>query len=612
MPISHKKTLSSSYYDAGSFSSIASQATLTELPARSNSNQTIHRLTRQQTSESVAVPAAVAAIGPAMDAPLPFRPSLWRANTINSRSMNNTPDLERGASVRSNYFNNKLDRVPTTASNNNNQGAAYQTDLKRDNSIATAISMRRADIMVSRDNPQHLHQHRISGIRNDDDDQDTAVHADERIEQHTTNNNSSSNNNNDGVEKDQLLYEKKKSIIILLGRLLLKCGCPCHRVDETLQHTSKLLELDASFSFLPDSVLITFTDGDETQSIMVKSPQGFDNGKIAKINDIMNFFQRGELDLDRCLVLLHDVATAPPTCGVWATVTFFTLSSFTASAMMFGGTWIDACISGALGLLVAILYILSAHFPIYARVFEISASVVVAIITRALHNYCCFTSVVLSAILILLPGYTMTVGVIELSARHVTTGIVRLVYAVFYAFQLAYGLQVGSSVYNAIDPSAPEDGLCGQPLVSPWFYILLLPVLSIAIALSYGSSRKQWISQTLSATIAFCLSYFLGKVIPDGQIVGSIAAFAIGLYSNFALKITGEPPLAPLCVGVTLLVPGSIGVRGAYSVLHQTDLTQGNFPMQMLTIALGLSAGLFAAAMIVYPAGKKRSMYISL
>lgn len=55
-----------------------------------------------------------------------------------------------------------------------------------------------------------------------------------------------------------------------------------------------------------------------------------------------------------------------------------------------------------------------------------------------------------------------------------------------------------------------------------------------------------------------------------------------------------------------------LGVRGAYSVLHQSDLTQGNFPMTMLTIALGLSAGLFAAAMIVYPSGKKRSMYISL
>lgn len=132
-------------------------------------------------------------------------------------------------------------------------------------------------------------------------------------------------------------------------------------------------------------------------------------------------------------------------------------------------------------------------------------------------------------------------------------------YAIFYAFQLAYGLQVGSNVYNAIDPNASEEGLCNQTLVSPWFYIPLLPLLSIAIALSYGSCKKQWISQTLSAGIAFCLTYFLGKVIPDGQIVGTIAAFGIGLYSNFALKLTGEPPLAPLSVGVTLLVPGSIG-----------------------------------------------------
>lgn len=146
---------------------------------------------------------------------------------------------------------------------------------------------------------------------------------------------------------------------------------------------------------------------------MVKSPQGFDNGKIAKINDIMNNFHRGEIDLDRCLIVLHEVATAPPTCGFWSTLFFFTISSFTASAMMFGGTWVDAAFSGALGLMVAILFTLSGYFPIYARVFEISASVLVAIITRSLHKYCCFTSVAIPAILILLPGYTMTVGVVK-------------------------------------------------------------------------------------------------------------------------------------------------------------------------------------------------------
>lgn len=179
-----------------------------------------------------------------------------------------------------------------------------------------------------------------------------------------------------------------------------------------MQHTSSLLSLNAAFSFLPDSVLITFTNGSDSQSIMVKSPQGYDTGKISTINDIMNSFYKGQVDLDRCLILLHDVATAPPTCGSWATLFFFTASSFSGSALLFNGTWIDASVSGGLGLLVSILYILSAHFPIYARVFEISTSVIVAIIARALYKYCCFTSVVLPAILILLPGYTMTIGVV--------------------------------------------------------------------------------------------------------------------------------------------------------------------------------------------------------
>lgn len=146
---------------------------------------------------------------------------------------------------------------------------------------------------------------------------------------------------------------------------------------------------------------------------MVKSPQGYDNGKLAKINDIMNLFHRGEMDLDRCLVLLHDVATSPPTCGNWSTILFFTFSSFAASAMLFGGTWIDASCSGLLGFIVAILFLMSAQFPIFARVFEISASVLVAILTRALHKYCCFLSVAMPSILILLPGYTMTVGVVS-------------------------------------------------------------------------------------------------------------------------------------------------------------------------------------------------------
>ncbi|KAG0165434.1 hypothetical protein DFQ28_009396 [Apophysomyces sp. BC1034] len=345
--------------------------------------------------------------------------------------------------------------------------------------------------------------------------------------------------------------------------------------------------------------------------MMVKTPQGFDTGKIGQVNAIVNAFFKKTISLDNCLCSLDEVVNAPLTCGCLTTLLAFAGSSFAGSALMFHGSWIDAAVSGALGLFVGMLFTLASEYPIYGRIFEISASVMVAIIARALHQYVCFTSVAVSAILILLPGYGMTLAVMEISARHITTGTVRLVYAVVYAFMLAYGLQVGSTVYSAINPDAPDEGTCRDP-VSPWFYIPLLPVLSISISMCFGSSKKQWLSQTFCAAIGFSLCYFMSQVIPDAHIVGSIASFAVSLYSNVALKFLGEAPLAPMCVGITLLVPGSIGVKGAYALLHQDDVSHSLFPLQMLTIALGLSVGLFAAAMIVYPSGKRYSLYISL
>lgn len=148
----------------------------------------------------------------------------------------------------------------------------------------------------------------------------------------------------------------------------------------------------------------------------------------------------------------------------------------------------------------------------------------------------------------------------EILAHQVTTGAIRLAYAVIYAFLLAYGLQIGSSVYMAINPDIPDEGECGDP-VSPWYYLLLFPIMSISIGLAYGSTRQQWASQTCCAAIGFCVLFFLGRIVSDPQVLSTIAAFAMGLYANFALKITGEPPLAPLCVGITLLVPGSLGME---------------------------------------------------
>ncbi|KAI7863443.1 hypothetical protein BDF14DRAFT_1733977 [Spinellus fusiger] len=217
------------------------------------------------------------------------------------------------------------------------------------------------------------------------------------------------------VMTDESLFEKKKQIMLLLGQTLLKSGCPCHAVEDILKHTSKVFNVNATFSFLPDSVIFTFTHAvsEVTESIMVKAPIGFDTHKIGQINKIMNSYHNDKTSIQECLTELQNIAAAPATCGVISTLIAFGASSFSASCVLFGGSWADATLSGALGLLVALLSIVSSRFHTYSRVFDVSASVVVAIIVRAMHNYVCFTKVAVSAVLILLPGYGMTMAVVS-------------------------------------------------------------------------------------------------------------------------------------------------------------------------------------------------------
>ncbi|KAI8338948.1 hypothetical protein BC941DRAFT_350521 [Chlamydoabsidia padenii] len=326
------------------------------------------------------------------------------------------------------------------------------------------------------------------------------------------------------------------------------------------------------------------------------------------------------LTFDDCLYQLkHDIIAAPATCGPWARILASTMAAFAASIIMFEGSWIDSGFSALFGLVIGGLKELANWMPVYARVFEVSACTLASLAVRSLHNYCCFNATIISSIIILLPGYAMTMAVMEITSKHMVAGAVRLIHVVFYSFLLAYGLELGSYLYDAFYPNTSTDGYCPvnnapySPVVPPeWAIIPLFPVMTCGLSMTFGSAPRQWPSEIIAAALGFGATYFLRRFIPDPPILNAISSFLVGLYGHVALKLTGQPPISPISVGVSMLVPGSIGVRGAFGMLHQSEEGKSNFALQMLNIAIGLSVGLFASGMVIYPAGKRRSLYISL
>jgi uncharacterized membrane protein YjjB (DUF3815 family) len=199
----------------------------------------------------------------------------------------------------------------------------------------------------------------------------------------------------------------------------------------------------------------------------------------------------------------------------------------------------------------------------------------------------------------------------ELSAQHMITGTIRFGYSLLYALFIGYGLEIGSSLYTGLDPGIPSDfGSCSNP-VSQWFFVPLYPIVAITTGMTFGASVRQWPSIVLCACLGMTVTYFVGKVISDTQIVATIGAFSIGLFGNLYYRITSDLALVPLCSAMALLTSGNIGVKGAY-LLIQEENDGGSFAMQMVICSLGIAVGLFAAALLpVFSKHKRRNINLS-
>jgi uncharacterized membrane protein YjjB (DUF3815 family) len=194
----------------------------------------------------------------------------------------------------------------------------------------------------------------------------------------------------------------------------------------------------------------------------------------------------------------------------------------------------------------------------------------------------------------------------ELSARHVITGTIRFVYAMIYALFIGYGLEIGTSLYEAVDSSSsPAEFDACSGTVPPWLYTVLFPFMAISMSIHLGATVRQWPSMICCSAIGFGVSVITNKVISNVQIVGTLSAFSVGLFGNLYFKITGDLALVPLSCGIVSLVPGSVGIQGAYFLIRQDD--QGvSFATQMVVASLGISVGLFAATCVVSPNERKR------
>ncbi|OWB74647.1 hypothetical protein B5S31_g4459 [[Candida] boidinii] len=441
---------------------------------------------------------------------------------------------------------------------------------------------------------------------------------------------------------------QRQVFILTLCKAFMLYGAPTHRLEEYMTVTARVLEIDGSFIYFPGCMIVSFGDSTTRTSDMklVRCAQGLDLGKLDEAHEIYKSVVHDRVGVEEASNRINELLSRKPRYNIWCCILIYGFASAMVTPWGFGGSWIDMPISFGIGLVVGFLqFVISPKSTLYSSVFEVTASIVVSFIGRAIGSInggstFCFSGIVQGSLALILPGYIILCGSLELQSRNIVAGSVRMFYAIIYSLFLGFGITLGAALYGWIDSNATSATTC-QSNVSPWFRFLLVPMFTIGLALINQAKISQLPAMIVISGGGYVVNYFSGKhFINAAEFTSTIGCFIIGflsnLYSRIGKTFLGKrmnPGMAVVNMlpGIFVQVPSGIasqgsllaGINTADAIVNKNGTststnsnafssTSLSFGIVMVEVAIGISVGLFAATIAVYPFGKKRTGLFTL
>jgi uncharacterized membrane protein YjjP (DUF1212 family) len=387
--------------------------------------------------------------------------------------------------------------------------------------------------------------------------------------------------------------------VLALARALHRFGTPAHRLEEALTNVCRSLGLDAEVFTTPTAIILSFGKPHELRTRLMRVEGGeLDMGKLAQIDELGDQVIAHRITPEEASTRLEQILAAPRQFSR----PLYTIShgvTAAALAVFFGGTLPDVVLAGGIGLTLGLLGQLIARSTDQTRVFELVGSAFAAFTAGVASSYSRAISpslVTLAALVILLPGMSLTVAMTELATRNLIAGTARLMSALIVLLEMVVGVALGDQIARSL--VTVTTGLPGVlPEYANWI-ALVASSLGVAVLVQARPRAFGWI---VGACVVGYVGSRYGTAWLGPKLGVLIGAFALGVLSNAYARWLGRPAQVVSVPAVLLLVPGSMGLRGMTSLLDQQTLTGIETVFAMFIVAIAIVAGLLIANAVVQP-----------
>ncbi|KAF3127610.1 hypothetical protein TWF703_009864 [Orbilia oligospora] len=419
-----------------------------------------------------------------------------------------------------------------------------------------------------------------------------------------------------------------------LCKALMLYGAPTHRLEEYLKMSARVLDVEGQFLYLPGCMIISFDDSSTHTSNMqlVRVTPALNLGKLQDVHLVYKQVIHDVIGVEEGMVQLQKLFDQGPRFAVWLQVLVYGAASASVGPL-FSARLIDLPICFLLGTILGVLaLVIAPRSTLYSNVFEIVACVVICFLARAFGSIeggsiFCFAGISQASIALILPGYIVLCGALELQSKNLVAGSVRMFYAIIYSLLLGFGITIGTALYGAVDSKATSSKSCSN-VMSDYYKFLFVLVFTLCLNVLNQCKWKQ-LPMSLGISISgFAVNFFATRRFPTNvQIANALGAFTIGVIGNLYSRLSHQIAFTSIVPAIFIQVPSGLAAQGglisgldsADSLTNKTvktspealqsqfNITIANVALGMIQVGIGISVGLFFAAIAVYPFGKRRS-----
>lgn len=403
--------------------------------------------------------------------------------------------------------------------------------------------------------------------------------------------------------------EERARFITDFARRLHLAGVSAARLEGAVKSTATAIGVECEIWSSPTGILLSIGDPAEPSSqqtrVLRLDPAEPNLSDLVALDEIADQVIAGKLNTADGTARLRALDRDPDVAQQRWTVLAFGLAS-AAVAGLLRTAWLDIAVAGALGLLIGVIAMASRTRPHLAAASEAIAAIVATVLAAGFAHFVAplsIQTVVIAALIVLMPGLTLTTAVSELATGQLVTGTARFAGAMVVLFKLTFGSVAGAQIVNALGwvPQTAQ----ATTLPSAVEVVATL-VAAFSFAILFRASRRDIVLVMASAVAGYILTRIASPWFGSSEsmtFAGAVffSSLVMAAAANVYGRVAKRPATLVRLPSIMLLVPGSVGFRGLASLIER-DYTLGmDTAIAVLSALVALMAGLLFGSVLVPP-----------